>query len=295
MHTRKRGKIIISVAIFLFACSTVHAADTLYFAGNIVISKKLSYSYLLRFTINPLNEVTGYSLTDAKGPNETKTKISGTYDSTNNTLTYEETSVLRSKVDLQKEDLNFVHATLKLKHNKFIETLAGNFTAMQPGKTLPTGSGEIKLINTDRVKRLIKKVDDFYARPEDRHPVHAGADTAADGFIKVFNNTARELPFTGNNIKFTIWDNGQVDGDRISVMLNGHYLLQNYTLDSVPKVIETVLPNNSIDTITVIALNEGTLPPNTGTIRIESKTEQYPIEVQAKLNEVRTIYLRRKK
>ncbi len=259
-------------------------------------AKNVSYTYLLRFTVSPQLQVTGYSLSDAKGPNETKTKITATYDSTNNTLTYEEMAVLRSKVDLQKQDLNFVHATLKLKHNKLIETLAGKFTAMQPGNAQPTATGEIKLSNTDKAKRMLKKIDDFYAKPGDSPAAQTGADTAVDGFIKVFNNTARELPFTGNNVKLTVWDNGQVDGDRISILLNRHYLLQNYTLDSVAKVIETILPpNNTADTITIVALNEGSLPPNTGTIRIESKTEQYPIEVQAKLNEVRTIYLRRRK
>ena len=282
--------------VLLLASCMAYAGDTLYFAGNIIISKKISYSYLLRFTVNKQQQLTGYSLSDAKGPNETKTKITGTFDSANNTITYEETRVLRSKVDLQKQDLNFVHATLRLKHTKLFETLAGKFTAMQPGIAQPTGTGEIKLINTDKAKILLTKVDDFYKRNADSPSVHAGEDTAADGFIQVFNNTAMELPFTGSNIRFTIWDNGQVDGDRISILLNGHYLLQNYTLDSVAKVIETLLPpNNTADTITIVALNEGSLPPNTGTIRIESKNEQYPIEVQAKLNEVRTIYLRRRK
>ena len=58
--------------------------------------------------------------------------------------------------------------------------------------------------------------------------------------------------------------------------------------------MELTLSDKEVDTIKIIALNEGTLPPNTAAIIIESPFEQYPIMTQAKLNEVRTIYLRKK-
>jgi hypothetical protein len=295
MIERYLVKEAVCLTVLILFCSFAHAGDTLYYEGKIIISKKISYNYILRFTISPQNVLTGYSLTDARGPNETKTKILGTYDSLANTISYEEKTVLRSKVDLQQNDLCFVKATLKFSKPKFFETLTGKFTGMQPGKTSPCANGEIKLIDTKKAKLVLNKLGGNQPHTENPASVHVGSDTAPDGFIKVFNNTARELPFTGNMVKLTIWDNGQVDGDRISIMLNGRYILENYTLDSVTKVIESVLPDNEIDTIKVIALNEGTLPPNTAVVRIESKTEQYPVEVQAKINEVRTIYLRRKK
>jgi len=282
-------KFYFNLSILLLSFSTAHAADTLYYQGNIIVSKNVSYNYVLRFAINPQNQVTGYSLTDAGGPNETKTKITGMYDSAANTLSYEEKAVLRSKVDMQKNDLCFVKATLKFKKNKLAETLSGKFTGVSPGKTEPCANGEIKLINTEKAKQILQRIE---RRADSIRAI--GGDTSADGFIKVFNNTARQLPFTGNNLKLTIWDNGIVDGDRISVMLNSHYILENYTLDSTVKIIEAVLPNNVTDTIKIIALNEGSIPPNTAVVRIESKTEHYPVEVQAKINEVRTIYLRRK-
>jgi len=281
--------------LFLSFSAALHAADTLYFAGNIIISKQVSYGYVLRFAVGAQGQLTGYSLTDAKGPNETKTRIIGTYDSAHRTIKYEETNVLRSKVDLNKNDLNFVHATLAFKHSKLIETLTGKFTAMQPGQTSPGVEGEIKLINTNKAKRILKKIEDNMPPPTDPPVAATNPNPSPDGFIKVFTAKPTELPFTGSNVKFIIWDNGKVDGDRISITLNGRYILENYTLDSVGRIIEMELPNTEADTIKVIALNEGSLPPNTATVRIESKTEQYPIELQAKLNEVRTIYLHRRK
>ncbi len=289
---------IFCVLTFLLFSSSLHASgDTLYFVGNIKVSKQVTYTYDLRFTINAANQVTGYSLTDARGPNETKTKIFGSFDSSTKILSYEEKGILRSKVDLQKsgEYLCFVKASLKLKKSKLIETLSGKFTGVQPGKTEPCADGEIKLINSAKAKGILDWIDRNQPKQNEPKEETKPRQPAPTDIIKVADSKGKELLFTGAYIKFTIWDNGVVDGDRISLMINNKYILQNYTLDSTVKIIETTLANNDVDTIRVIALNEGSLPPNTAMIRIESKTELYPIEVRAKLNEVREIYLRKKK
>ena len=112
--------------------------------------------------------------------------------------------------------------------------------------------------------------------------------------VKIADDKGKEFEITGSRIKLTIWDKGQVDGDRISIMLNGKYLLENYSTVAAPKIIETLLSGNELDTIKIIALNEGTLPPNTAAIIIETPFEKYQILTEAKTNEVRWIYLRKK-
>jgi hypothetical protein len=288
-------KIIVSIFFTSLAFSKIFAGDTLYFAGSIMVAKSSSYKYLLRFTVNDNKQLTGYSLTDPKGPNETKAKITGSYDSVAKTISFEEKSILRASQDVKNNSslyVCFVKATLQLKKSKLFETLSGKFNGFQPGNATACASGEIRLINTDRVRRILEETQNkTIANTND-----SGAKNLDGNIVKVFDNRAKTLDFTGNYIKFIIWDNGQIDGDRISLMVNNKYLLQNYTLDSTVKIIETTLPPGSeTDTVKIFALNEGTLPPNTGIIKIQSATEQYPIEVQAKLNEVRTVYLRRKK
>ena len=142
--------------LYLFTTDT-SAADTLYFKGRIKVSKNVAYNYSLRFTINAKNQITGYSLSDPGGPTETKTKIYGTYDSVTNAFNYEEKSVLRSRVDLQKNYLCFVKATLTLKKSKMLEELSGKFIGIEPGKTTQCAIGEIKLINTDKIKVFLKQ------------------------------------------------------------------------------------------------------------------------------------------
>ena len=289
MLKRSNILIIASILILSFFTSSLYAGDTLYFVGNINLAKKISYKYILRFTIGKDNKVTGYSLTDPRGNDEVKTKIIGNYDSIAKTINFEEQRILHTTIDVEKNDFCFVKATLKFKKDRFFETLSGKFVGTQPGKSTPCATGDIKLINTDKIKQVIAKVD---GKP-DNTIVEEKANS--NTLITIADDKARYLPFTGKYVKITIWDNGKVDGDKVSIMLNDKYILENYTLDSKTKEIEASLSNNAIDTIKIIALNEGSLPPNTATIRIESKSEYYPIEIQANINEVRTIYLRKKK
>jgi len=268
-----------------------YASDTLYYAGNIKISKSVSYKYYLRFTISAENTINGYSLSDPGGPNETKTKIIGTYDSLNKIINFEEKTVLRSKVDLQKNDLCFVKASLKLKKNKLIETLSGEFIGTEPSKNTTCATGEIRLINTDKAKSILNRANEVEPT---QTAINKPDPNASDKTVKISDARPTELLISGSIVKFTVWDNGIVDDDEISIMFNNKYILENYILTASSKTIEVPLSDRAVDTVKIIAMNEGKIPPNTAMVKIESKTEEYPIQIQAKLHEVRTIYLRKK-
>jgi hypothetical protein len=279
--------------LFLFSCFfKAKANDTLYFVGNIYISKSVSYKYNLRFTISNDKKVSGYSLTDPGGANETKTKITGTFDTTTKILKYEETTLLRSKVDMQKSNLCFVKATLKIKKNKFFETLVGNFQGIEHVKNTTCATGDIKLLNTDRIKKVLKDQAD---KEEFKIQKKQEANAKYDRDFKIAGKKGKEFMITGNTIKLTVWDRGAIDGDSISIQLNGKYILQNYSLTSTPKILNLDLADMDVNTLKIIANNEGTLPPNTAAIKIETSLEQYPILTEAKINEDRTIILRKKK
>jgi hypothetical protein len=282
-------KTIFTFFLICIFTSNIFAGDTLYFVGNIKISKKVSYSYNLRFIVENENKIRGYSLSDLGGPNEVKTKIIGTFDSSKMILTYEEKDILRSKVDLKKNDLCFVKAILKIKKSKMGESLYGKFTAFEPGKTEICASGEVKLMNTNRIKVLLKKI---YGADESLKNNGPESKTKP---VEISDNKGKEFLVTGTKVKLTVWDQGKVDGDKISIMLNDKYILENYVITASTKVIDLILSDTEKDVIKIIAINEGSLPPNTAAIKIETETEEYPILTQASINEVRTIYLKKKK
>ncbi len=283
-------KKIVFFVIVILSFNKAFAADTLYFVGNIKILNTTSYKYNLRFVVKDNKKIVGYSLSDAGGLNEVKTSIVGTFDSSKNILTFEEKNVLRTKVDVNKNEICFVRASLKIKKTKLFEEMTGNFTAFEIGKTTMCGSGTIKLINTNKVKGLLKKINDD--KPVDEADIDLSQ--YKEKVIKLSDETAKQFLITGNEVKLSIWDNGQVDGDKISILLNEKPILENYEITNKLKLLTITLESKEINTLKIIALNEGALSPNTAAVKLESASETYPILSVAKANETRVIYLKQK-
>ena len=71
-----------------------------------------------------------------------------------------------------------------------------------------------------------------------------------------------------DSILLKIWDSNRVDGDIISLELNGVNILKEYSLTSIPKAIKIPLITGE-NIITMIAHNLGDIPPNTAAISVE--------------------------
>lgn len=82
-------------------------------------------------------------------------------------------------------------------------------------------------------------------------------------------------------------DNSEIDGDTISVYVNGMPILIDYGLVKKEKKIRIELKPGE-NTITVVAKNEGKVPPNTAACRIRSglKTYQLTTSTSMRQNEV---------
>lgn len=71
-----------------------------------------------------------------------------------------------------------------------------------------------------------------------------------------------------DSILIKIWDSNRVDGDIISLDLNGKLILDTYTLTSIPKLIKIPLtPGENV--VTMFAHNLGDIPPNTAALLVE--------------------------
>lgn len=81
-------------------------------------------------------------------------------------------------------------------------------------------------------------------------------------------------------VEISIWDAQKVDGDTISLMLNGKFVLENYALKKHPKKIRVTLKDNN-NSLVLYAHNLGTIPPNTATISITDLGKQREIHLMA--------------
>ena len=76
-----------------------------------------------------------------------------------------------------------------------------------------------------------------------------------------------------NKVTIKIWDNDKVDGDVVSLNLNGIWILKNYRLKKHPKNIIIDLPEDSNELV-LFAENLGKIPPNTASISIWNGREE---------------------
>ena len=70
-------------------------------------------------------------------------------------------------------------------------------------------------------------------------------------------------------LKLAVWDNERVDGDKISLSLNGRWILRNYEIVKEKNNFEIELVPNQVNQLVFFAENLGTIPPNTSAINIQ--------------------------
>jgi hypothetical protein len=75
---------------------------------------------------------------------------------------------------------------------------------------------------------------------------------------------ALEIPVTGDSIELRFYDNAQVDGDSISLFLNGRLLFQHIRLTEQAYTIKLPVQElGASNELTMVAENLGSIPPNT--------------------------------
>lgn len=79
------------------------------------------------------------------------------------------------------------------------------------------------------------------------------------------------------NVTFRAWDSGTIDGDIITLIVNGEVVLSSYTLDGPnnKKEVKVKLDNNGYNYVLLFAHNEGSISPNTAALSLDDgKTVQ---------------------
>jgi len=127
-------------------------------------------------------------------------------------------------------------------------------------------------------------------KPEPTDPL-AAIDA---GKRKVENIQA--LYFKSDSLQLTLYDNGEVDGDTVSVIMNGTVIMPRVglTTNAVKKTIYTRDAGDSIQLV-MYAETLGTLPPNTGLLIVYDGNDRYEIRFSGDMQKSSGIVFRRRK
>jgi hypothetical protein len=102
--------------------------------------------------------------------------------------------------------------------------------------------------------------------------------------------------FKADSLELSLYDNGEIDGDTVSVFMNGEVLLskQGLKASAIKKTIY-ITPGNEDFTLVMFAENLGKYPPNTGLLVVHDGDDVYNLRFSSDLQKSSGIVFRRKK
>ncbi len=104
------------------------------------------------------------------------------------------------------------------------------------------------------------------------------------------------LEVESDSVRLSFYDNGEIDGDSISVFVNKRVVLTHQMLASKALTVYLRLDSTLNDTeISMFAENLGKYPPNTALMVVTDGRHRYEIFMSSSLTENSTIQLRRKR
>ena len=94
------------------------------------------------------------------------------------------------------------------------------------------------------------------------------------------NRLVRTLTVTHENISVRLYDNGEVDGDTISVYLDGRPIVSSKGLSTQPITVNLKLDESNPDHVLVmVAENMGRIPPNTSLMIVQDGDKRYEVSI----------------
>ena len=102
--------------------------------------------------------------------------------------------------------------------------------------------------------------------------------------------------FSSDSLQLSLYDNGEIDGDTVSVLMNGQLILPKQGL-GIKAIKHTIYIPHNVDRVEMVMYAEtlGSIPPNTGLLVIKDGKDLYEIRFSGDLQKNASIVFNRKK
>ncbi len=115
------------------------------------------------------------------------------------------------------------------------------------------------------------------------------------GFEKRSNNILQTVNVENASVKIELYDNGDIDGDSVSLFYNGKVLLAHKKLTTQSITLELPVNDDDVNELVMYADNLGTIPPNTALMIVTDGNKRYEVRVTSDLKKSGTIRFMHKK
>ena len=154
---------------------------------------------------------------------------------------------------------------------------------------------EKKQVTTDRAAEQ-KAINAVSIKPVTQNTQSVTAKELPSIVSQRKNETIQSLYFKNDSLVLSLYDNGIVDGDTVSVYMNGENIISRQKLKEAATK-KTIYISSNMDSVQLVlfADNLGSIPPNTGLLTVRDGDDVYQVRFSADLQTNASIILRRKK
>jgi hypothetical protein len=154
---------------------------------------------------------------------------------------------------------------------------------------------EKKQVTTDRAAEQ-KAINAVSVKPAPQNTESSTAKELPSIVSQRKNGTIQSLYFKNDSLVLSLYDNGIVDGDTVSVYMNGENIISRQKLKEAATK-KTIYISSNMDSVQLVlfADNLGSIPPNTGLLTVRDGDDVYQVRFSADLQTNASIILRRKK
>jgi archaellum component FlaF (FlaF/FlaG flagellin family) len=115
-------------------------------------------------------------------------------------------------------------------------------------------------------------------------PITPKKEIATSNFEKRDNNLVQTIEVENETFKVDFYDNGDIDGDTISVFFNGKLVEAHKRLTDKPLTLTLAVdPNIIVNELIMYAENLGSIPPNTAVMIVTDGGKRYEVRIASDL------------
>jgi len=244
-----------------------------------------------------------------------------------------EIKIKRASIAIEDGELIYDNYTTPSRRVKLYGTLVwvGRDSSMTLAGTLATRSLDMRSLNENNFKgtiklqrkpparsKLISKLDEMgladklsFVKPAVNKDVKPAVNKevvqvpvkekevvvkSSTEAVKRETEVIRTVLFRSDSLVLSLYDNGEIDGDTVSLVLNGNIILsrQGLTDKAIRKTIAASEVGDS-SRLVLYAENLGRIPPNSGLLILQDGNERYQIRFSGDLQKNAAVILRRRR
>jgi len=154
-----------------------------------------------------------------------------------------------------------------------------------PNKKTPTlAKASPRPRNNATLKPSKEPAQETVEMPVAKNSIQDKITAPTPNFEKRNNTLIRTIEVENISVKVSLYDNGEIDGDSISLFYNGKLLLSHQRLSDKPITLNiNVDKDKTINELVMYAENLGSIPPNTALMVVYDGPNRYEIRITSDL------------